>query len=138
MVELDIRNSRMKDFHDVWALSTAFAFNGPTLQRATAACFERRGTPWTDGVPRALTPVFYQTPEIEARWRSYLAAGAVLAPPPAQFEVIGERIILFLGPLRRSIVEGVSFTSTWEPGGPWLRPIRTPASSGWGDSGPTF
>src|SRR5207249_5738655 len=62
MVELDIRNSRMKDFHDVWALSGAFAFDGPTLQRATAACFERRGTPWTDGVPRALTPVFYQTP----------------------------------------------------------------------------
>jgi hypothetical protein len=119
MVSLDTRNSRMKDFHDVWALSTAFAFIGPTLQRAITACFERRGTPWTDGVPRALTPVFYQTPEIEARWRSYLASGAVLVPPPAQFKVIGERTMRFLGPVRDSIIEGHSLTSTWEPGGPW-------------------
>jgi len=119
MVSLDTRNSRMKDFHDVWALSTAFAFTGLTLQRATAACFERRGTPWTDGVPRALTPAFYQTTEIEARWRSYLAAGAVLVPPPAQFDVIGERIMRFLGPVRDSTIEGLSFMSTWEPGGPW-------------------
>jgi len=99
--------------------SAAFAFTGLTLQRATAACFERRGTPWTDGVPRALTPAFYQTTEIEARWRSYLAAGAVLVPPPAQFDVIGERIMRFLGPVRDSTIEGLSFMSTWEPGGPW-------------------
>jgi len=119
MVSLDTRNSRMKDFHDVWALSTGFAFGGPALQRAIAACFERRRTPWQAEVPRALTPAFYQTPEIEPRWRGYLAAGAVLVPPPAQFEVIGERIIRFLGPVRDSIVAGVSFTSAWEPGGPW-------------------
>lgn len=119
MVSLDTRNSRMKDFHDVWALSTAFAFDGPALQQAIAACFERRGTPWRPEVPRALTPAFYQTPEIERRWRSYLAAGAVLVPPPAQFEVIGEGIIRFLGAVRRSILAGVSFTSTWEPRGPW-------------------
>ncbi|HEX9642328.1 MAG TPA: nucleotidyl transferase AbiEii/AbiGii toxin family protein, partial [Candidatus Krumholzibacteria bacterium] len=120
MVKLDIRNSRMKDFHDLWAISGAFAFDGPTLQRAIAACFERRATLWLAVAPRALTPAFYQTPEIETRWRRYLAAGAVLAPPPAQFEVIGERIIHFIGPVRSSIVEGATFTSTWGPGGPWL------------------
>ena len=119
MVSLDTRNSRMKDFHDVWALSTRFAFGGVALQRAIAACFERRRTPWQGEVPRALTPAFYQTSEIEPRWRGYLAAGAVLVPPPAQFEIIGERIIRFLGPVRDSIVAGVAFTSTWEPGGPW-------------------
>jgi hypothetical protein len=119
MVSLDTRNSRMKDFHDIWALSTAFSFAGSALKEAIAACFERRGTPWRVEVPRALTPAFYQTPEIETRWRSYLAAGAVLVPPPAQFQVVGERIIRFLAPVRSSLVEGASFTSTWEPGGPW-------------------
>jgi Nucleotidyl transferase AbiEii toxin, Type IV TA system len=119
MVSLDTRNSRMKDFHDVWALSSAFEFDGRALQQAIATCFERRGTPWQAEVPRALTPAFYQTREIEARWRSYLTAGAVLVRPPAQFEVIGERIIRFFGPVRSSLVEGASFTSTWEPGGPW-------------------
>jgi hypothetical protein len=119
MVKLDTRNSRMKDFHDIWALTGAFAFDGPSLQRAIVACFERRATPWTAEAPRALTAAFYQIPEIETRWRRYLTAGAVLVPSPAQFEVIGERIIDFLGPVRSSIVEGAAFTSTWVPGGPW-------------------
>ncbi len=124
MVKLDTRNSRMKDFHDIWALSGAFAFEGPTLRKAVAACFECRATPWTPEAPRALTAAFYQTPEIETRWRRYLTAGAVLAPPPAQFEVIGERIMRFFDPVRSSIVVGESFTSRWEPGGPW-RPEAT-------------
>ena len=119
MVSLDTRNSRMKDFHDLWALSSVFAFDGPVLQQAIAACFERRRTPWHAEVPRVLTSAFYQMGEIEKRWRSYLTAGAVLVSPPAQFEVIGEQIIGFLGPIRSSLIEHASFTSTWEPGGPW-------------------
>ncbi len=119
MIKLDTRNSRMKDFHDVWALSTVFGFDGPTLRRAIAACFEHRRTPWAAEVPRALTPAFYQMPDLETRWRHYLSAGAVLVPPPAPFGAIGERIIGFLGPVRSSIVEGVSFDGAWPPGGPW-------------------
>jgi hypothetical protein len=119
MVTLDTRNSRMKDFHDVWALAGAFAFEGAAVQRAVAACFERRGTPWTGETPRVLTPAFYQTPEIATRWRNYLAAGAVLVQPPARFEVIGERIVRFLGPVRENIVAHNAFAGTWPPEGPW-------------------
>ena len=119
MVKLDTRNSRMKDFHDVWALAGGFAFDGETLQRAVAACFERRGTPWSDEAPRALTTAFYQAPELVARWRNYLAAGAVLVPPPAQFDTIGERIIEFLGPVRERILSGDGPIGSWPPGGPW-------------------
>lgn len=119
MVKLDTRNSRMKDFHDVWAFAEALAFDGALLQRAVTACFERRGTPWTVEAPRVLTSAFYQIPEIATRWRHYLAAGAVLIPPPAQFEVIGERVAQFLGPVRGSIVSGGSFAGTWPSGGPW-------------------
>jgi hypothetical protein len=130
MVKLEVRNSRMKDFHDIWALAGAFAFDGLPLQRAVAACFERRGTSWTAEAPRVLAPAFYQMPESETRWRSYLAAGAVLAVPPSRFEEIGERIIAFLGPVRHSIVAGESLDAAWPPGGPW-RP-QGPA----GETGP--
>lgn len=119
MIKLDTRNSRMKDFHDIWALAGSFTFNGPAIQRSIAACFERRGTPWTAEAPRVLTPAFYQGSELETRWRRYLAAGAVLVPPPAQSEVIGERIIAFLGPVRTSVVAGTTLESEWGPGGPW-------------------
>ena len=119
MVKLDTRNSRMKDFHDIWALAGAFDFDGATLLRAVAACFERRRTPWTAETPRVLTPAFYHMPELATRWRHYLAAGAVLIPPPAQFEDIGERIIGFLGPVRASIITRESLAALWPRAGPW-------------------
>lgn len=119
MVKLDTRNSRMKDFHDVWALAGAFAFDGETLQHAVAACFERRGTPWTDETPRVLTAAFYRASELETRWRNYLAAGGVLTPPPPQFDAVGERIIAFLGPVQVSIMMRESLSAAWPPGGPW-------------------
>lgn len=119
MVRLGTPNSRMKDFHDVWALAGAFSFTGDSLQRAIAACFERRGTPWTREAPGVLTPAFYKRDELATRWRSYLAAGAVLMPPPAQFDVIGERIIELLGPVRAGIMADEVLEGTWRPGGPW-------------------
>ena len=60
MVKLDTRNSRMKDFQDIWALAGAFTFDGSTLREAVAVCFERRTTKWTDEAPRALTAAFYR------------------------------------------------------------------------------
>jgi hypothetical protein len=130
MVKLDTRNSRMKDFHDIWALAAAFEFDGPSLRKAIAACFDRRGTLWTEEVPRVLTPAFYQMPDLEMRWRSYLAAGATLVPPPAQFEIIGERIIAFLGPVRSSIVAGASFAKAWSAsGGVWSPAMATEESA---------
>lgn len=119
MVKLGTRNSRMKDFHDVWALSGAFPFDGGRLQRSVAACFQRRGTPWNSEVPEVLTRAFYSDAGLQRRWSSYLAAGAVLVPPPAQFETIGARIIEFFGPLRERILSGERQASAWTPGGPW-------------------
>jgi len=74
MVKLDTRNSRMKDFHDLWALSGAFAFEGASLQRSLSACFERRGTPWTEELPRALSPAF---PSAWRRMQSGMRAATI-------------------------------------------------------------
>jgi hypothetical protein len=119
MVALDDRNSRMKDFHDLWALSGALAFDGAALGRAVSACFARRRTALTPDAPRCLTPGFYQETALSGRWRGYLASSAVLVRPPAQFEAIGERISGFIGPVRRRIVDGLPPSGTWPPGGPW-------------------
>ena len=59
MVKLDTRNSRMKDFHDVWALAGAVRVRRRDAREAVAGCFERRGTPWTAGSRESLTPAFY-------------------------------------------------------------------------------
>ena len=125
MVKLGPANSRMKDFHDLWALPNAFAFDGLSLQRAIAACLEHRGIAVMGDPPGALTPAFYRLPEIAGRWRSYLAAGGVLTAPPASFEAIGERIAAFIGPVWNSIAAGEPFDAVWPAGGPW-----TPGSAG--------
>ena len=119
MVKLGITNSRMKDFHDVWALSDSFAFDGSVLRAAVIACFDRRRTEWSSEIPSALTPAFYDNPDLQVRWSAYLRSGSVLITPPTRFGVIGERIIQFLAPVRDSIVAGEVFQSGWSPGGPW-------------------
>lgn len=121
MVQLGRRNSRMRDFHDLWALSEALPFDGPSLCEAISRCFARRGTGWTTEIPDALTPGFYADADVVSRWDAYIRKGQFRPAPPAQFEVIGERIVRFIGPMRESIVAGEGWAQTWPPGGPWLR-----------------
>lgn len=119
MVQLGSSNSRMKDFSDVWALSEAFPFHGEQLQTAISSCFERRGTPLIVEIPEALTQAFYSSSTLQEYWRSYLNRGDILTPPPTSFEVVGERIQAFLGPVRNSIIENRGFDLHWSPTGPW-------------------
>ena len=119
MVQFGMRNSRTKDFYDVWALSETFAFIGSKLQRAIADCFERRGTPWTTEVPDALTPAFYSDSEQQGNWTNYGHQGGLLNPPPSSFEVVGDRIRAFIGPVRASILADEVFDLSWPSGGPW-------------------
>jgi hypothetical protein len=56
MVKLDILNSRMKDFFDVWLLSRQFEFDGAELAQAIAETFANRGTE-VPTVPVALSSI---------------------------------------------------------------------------------
>lgn len=58
MTALGMVNSRMKDFFDIWAIATTFAFEGPVLAKAIQATFERRESPLPSEPPLALTEAF--------------------------------------------------------------------------------
>lgn len=120
MVKLGLRNSRMKDFHDVWALARGLPFDGHALLRSIAACFERRGTPLPSEAPEPLTPGFYARPELADRWRSYLAVSRPIVATPESFSVLGGEITGFLGPVHHALATSALFAATWAPGGPWL------------------
>ncbi len=113
MVQLGVRNSRMKDFYDIWALSETFAFDGSGLREAVALCFDRRGTPWTADIPDALTPEFYSNDDRQGDWQTYGHRGELLNLPPNTFEEIGRRIQSFLGPVRESILSREPFEMHW-------------------------
>ena len=119
MVKLGEANSRMKDFHDVWALSETFAFDGQELQEAVVRCFARRGTEWEADAPAALTSAFYANANRQERWAAHGRDGGLLQAPPADFTTIGSRIQAFLGPIRESVLNGESFEVNWPPKGSW-------------------
>jgi Nucleotidyl transferase AbiEii toxin, Type IV TA system len=68
MVVLGSRNSRMRDFFDVFMLSRHRAFDARTLAEAIEATFARRGTPIPNMLPVALTSDFAQSREKQAQW----------------------------------------------------------------------
>ena len=119
MVLLGIRNSPMKDFHDIWVLSETFAYDGVELQQAIVRCFDRRGTVWAVETPEALTPSFFANAERLADWNGYRHLVKLSNTPPPHFEVIGRRIQSFLAPVRASILSGKPFEMHWPAGGPW-------------------
>ena len=121
MVQLGIRNSRMKDFYDIWALSETFDIDGSELAEAVERCFERRRTWWTDDVPDALTVPFYTDSERGRPWHAYSDQGDLLSRPSCSFEDIGLRIRDFLGPVRERILYGEDFRMKWSACGPWRR-----------------
>ena len=120
MVQLGARNSRMKDFYDVWALSETFPFEGTELREAVERCFERRGTVWTEALPYALTSAFYSNADLQDRWQSYGQDGQLLSSPPSAFEEIGSRIQSFLGPVRECILARLPWEKHWPASGPWM------------------
>jgi len=118
MVTMGRANSRMKDFHDVWALSSQFTFDGPTLREAVRACFERRRT-GLEELPDVMRPAFYEDARLAGFWSGYLRSATFTVPPPSDFTAVGERIREFLLPVLESLMQGTDFDLGWAVGGPW-------------------
>ena len=126
MVRLGKLNSRMKDFHDIWALSETFDFNGAEMHEAIQACLARRGTVWPPHTPDALTPEFYSDTKRDDLWKRYRQEKALLTPPPEAFPVIGDRVLRFVAPVLEHILIAAPFDRHWPASGPWLSEQERP------------
>ena len=118
MVVFGERNSRYKDFYDVYALAQQFEFDGERLVRAISATFERRHTPFTQRLPVALTPRFYADTARAQGWAGYRNRND-LPGAPSDFDVVGDRIREFLVEPWETTARGVAFTGAWPAAGPW-------------------
>ena len=119
IVHLGLSNTRMKDFHDIWALSDSFDIDGEALRVAVDDCFRRRGTPWSGEMPEALTPGCYEDTNIQRAWDHYGGSATLMEPPPDSFEEVGDRVITLLDPIGESIASNESFRMTWVAGDNW-------------------
>jgi hypothetical protein len=118
MVALDMLNSRMKDFYDLWAIAGAFAFEGPVLARAIETTFERRATPIPTETPPALSASFAEVKQVQ--WTAFLRRTEIaLAPDP--LVDVQARIAAFVLPPAQAVTRSQLFDSNWAAGGPWTQ-----------------
>jgi hypothetical protein len=118
IVVLGERNSRYKDFYDLWVLARQFPFEGARLSGAITATFTRRRTVISASLPAGLAPRFYIDDARAGQWRAYLTRSSVPGAPP-DFATIGELLQSFLGPVWRALAAGQPLTDSWPRGGPW-------------------
>jgi len=117
MVMLGMANSRMKDFFDLWLLSTTFEFDGAILARAIQATFERRRTSLPDSIPIALSAEFHDDESKQKQWKAFISKGGLATPPPLSDLIEG--LTSFLLPPVKAILAGQGFDNRWSPPGPW-------------------
>ncbi|MDA0766102.1 MAG: nucleotidyl transferase AbiEii/AbiGii toxin family protein [Verrucomicrobia bacterium] len=113
-VQLDIDNSRMKDFYDIDWLAGHKSFDHATLRQAIERTFERRQSDHPTELPFALTQAFANDPVKQTQWNAFLRKGKLEAPP---FSKVIERIGNFLAPV--ILDRHTSNSKTWHPASGW-------------------
>jgi predicted nucleotidyltransferase component of viral defense system len=117
MVKLDILNSRMKDFFDIWLLSRHFDYNGEVLTTAIKETFAIRGTE-IPSEPTPLTATFASDDTKAKQWQGFLRKSR-LTGVPEDFKKIIEDVSTFLRPVANSLSTGQTFRYVWKAPGPW-------------------
>lgn len=118
MTELDLTNSRIKDFYDLWILSRYFSFDGATLAAAIGATFERRRTAISVDPPIGLTPAFSENMDKVTQWRAFVGRNR-LDVEGLELAAIVAEVAAFVDPPRRAAAGHSAFASAWSPAGPW-------------------
>ncbi|MDX1638885.1 MAG: nucleotidyl transferase AbiEii/AbiGii toxin family protein [Balneolaceae bacterium] len=123
MVNLDMANSRMKDFYDIYFLSEKRSFEGPDMQRAINETFSRRDTDIAKELPTAFTATFFEDDTKNKQWIAFI--GKISDDQlPKELSSVVNRVKAFLWPVTRSILDQSDFTQTWEAAEGWRYTIN--------------
>lgn len=114
-VVLGMRNSRMKDYFDIYTLSRSFPFSGKRLSHAIISNFQRRRTALPQEIPLGLSAAFATEQTKNIQWRHFLTQAGL------SFSTVITAIQDFLMPLVSTAIAGEKFDLFWPPGGPWRK-----------------
>ena len=121
MVVLDIRNSRMKDFYDIWFMANTWNFEMVTLRNSILASFERRGLAIPSDVPFALTEEFLGDRQKKQQWNAFVSRLYPGSDSPS-LEEVGVLLRTFLLPCILSVPATGSTDHHWTPSLYWSEP----------------
>jgi hypothetical protein len=117
-VVLGDRNSRIKDFFDLYHLACHFEFERDRLAESIERTFARRGTPVTSVAPIELTREYWENPSRPAQVAAFARRARLTVP--AGFADEFTRILgVFMLPVLDDLRRGERRVGTWQPGGPW-------------------
>lgn len=119
MIELDLANSRMKDFFDIWILGKQFAFDGKQLANAIAATFARRKVEIPTAIPTALTLRFALNPAKQTQWQAFVRQNLSSSWQELSLEEVSVFLADFLIPVLTELKAKHQFQGEWLPGGSW-------------------
>jgi predicted nucleotidyltransferase component of viral defense system len=118
MILLDIRNSRMKDFYDIWFIANTWTFDMASLRKAILASFERRRSTIPTGAPFALTDDFLNDPQKIQQWSAFVNRLNPGEQAPSLKEV-GTVLRAFLLPCISGKSHSKANTISWRPRHGW-------------------
>ena len=107
-VYLDMQNSRMKDFCDIYWLSRFFDFDGDVLVRAIRATFKRRKTSLPDSAPAFMSQEFTGDRLKQSQWQAFIGKTSVSGLPD-NLEMVIAKIKPFLFPALKAAGTDDSF-----------------------------
>lgn len=112
-----IRNSRMKDFYDIWLLCRRFDFEGSDLSKAIESTFKSRDLK-VPAEPVAFEPAFTENKDKVVQWKAFLRKSRIEGTPQ-DLKTVMELVKKFLGPIAETLAEGKAFQGKWKAPGPW-------------------
>jgi hypothetical protein len=101
MVNLDLTNTRMKDFYDIWFLSKNMELDKLTRAEAIKETFKRRVTALPRITPIALTEAFSKEATKQLQWKAFLRKNRL--NEKINLEQVAKEIEEFLMPVIDSI-----------------------------------
>jgi hypothetical protein len=119
MVDLNLLNSRMKDFFDIYYLSSLLPFEGERLMEAITKTFKRRKTELPNSIPAVFTDAYYKNENTQTQWQAFHKKLS-LDNIPIQFKPVILRVKEFLWKITKRHNSGDSADMKWDPKKGWM------------------
>lgn len=122
LILLGMVNSRMKDYFDLWVLSTHSNFEGQVLHQAIQATLSRRKTGIPQDIPVGLTRAFANDPGKQVQWQGFLNKNQLEA---LSLEQVVFELHRFLMPPLTALVQETYFDDFWHNKTGWVKSDRS-------------
>ena len=119
IVKLGMTNTRTKDYYDILALASGFAFKGADLASSLAVTFRTRSTTLPSDIPPGLSDEFGLDAAARSRWQAFLKRNKFAGEPAWAATVAAVRT--FVLPALHAAERGKGLAQAWPAGGPWRR-----------------